>query len=335
MNDLFQSTVDRDEFQQWLGLGTAPLTVWQDEKAVVTLSRLEKNPSMDYLYRIGVEQDNSISWDSSMLFCGVYDKEHGTLYLTKDSMRILTDGKFPLVTEGGPSMVEEISSRVNERVESMIANDRNNLPISEVSGYQALRDLKDYQVYDAWAEAIQHVFSGKEPDRQFYSGYALDGLPEEAFIAYITDPEYFIQTEADQYIKNNQENLLLQFLKNDARLAEYQALVQNTDDPIHRMKAITDAIKSCGAKTVTVTVQKDGQELAFKTAADSLIGHRGYYRTSDIPASDRKEFERLFGRNAGYKVEDVVKITYGRNTIYEAPPVQAEDLGQAMQMGGM
>ena len=52
MNDLFQSTVGRDEFQRWLGLGTAPFTVWQGEKAVVTLSRLEKNPSVDYLYRI-------------------------------------------------------------------------------------------------------------------------------------------------------------------------------------------------------------------------------------------------------------------------------------------
>ena len=246
MNDLFQSTVDRDEFQQWLGVGTAPLTVWQDEKAVVTLSRLEKNPSMDYLYRIGVEQDNSISWDSSMLFCGVYDKEHGTLYLTKDSMRILTDGKFPLVTEGGPSMVEEISSRVNERVESMIANDRNNLPISEVSSYQALRDLKDYQVYDAWAEAVQHVFGGREPDRQFHSGYALDGLPEEAFIAYIADPEYLIQTEADQYIKNNQEKLLLQFLNNDARLAEYQALMQDTGNPIHRNLLLCSSCANSG-----------------------------------------------------------------------------------------
>lgn len=335
MKDLFRSTIGRDEFQQWLEAGTALFTARQGEKVDAIFLRLEKSPSVDYLYRAVMGEDNTISWDNNMTCCGVYDKEHGDLYLSKESCRILMDGSSPFVTEAGPSMTREISSRVNKRVENMIANDRNNLPISEVSGYQALRDLKDYQVYDAWAEAVQHVFSGREPDRQFHSGYALDGLPEEAFIAYITDPEYFIQTEADQYIKNNQEKLLLQFLKNDARLAEYQALVQNTDDPIHRMKAITDAIKICGAKTVTVTVQKDGQELAFKTAADSLIGHRGYYRTSDIPASDWKEFERLFGRNAGYKVEDVVKITYGRNTIYEAPPVQAEELGQAMQMGGI
>ncbi len=335
MNDLFQSTVGRDEFQEWLGLGTAPFTIWQGEKAVVTLSRLEKNPTVDYLYRIGVGKDNSISWNSSMQFCGVYDREHRALYLTQDSLRILMDGKFPLVTEFGISITKTINDRVNRRVEDIIANNRNNLPISEVSSDQALRSLEYYQKYGVKEDVIQQFFSDQEPDSQFHSEYALNGLPEAAFIAYITDPELFAQTEADQYIKSNQEDFLLQFLENDTLLAEYQALVQDTGNPIHRMKAITDAINGCGAKTVTVTVQKGGQELTFKAAADSLTGHRNYYSTSDIPASDRREFERLFGRYADYNAENVVKITYGRNTIYEAPEAPAEEMEPVMQMGGM
>ena len=335
MSDLFQSTVGRDEFQQWLGLGTAPFTIWQGEKAVVTLSRLEKNPSVDYLYRIGVGKDNSISWNSSMLFCGVYDREHRALYLTQDSQRILMDGKFPLVTEAGPSMAEEISRRVNERVESTIANDRNNLSQREITGWQASHDLEYYRDHGVKESVIRQFFSNQEPDGQFHSDYKLDELPETAFIAYITDPDLFVQTEAEQYIKNNQEKFLLQFLKTDALLAEYQALMQDTDNPIHRMKAITDAVKGCGAKTVTVTVQKDGQELTFKAAANSLTGHRNYYSTSEIPASDRRGFERLFGRYADYNAEDIVKITYGRNTIYDAPATPVEEMGPTMQMGGM
>ncbi len=44
-------------------------------------------------------------------------------------------------------------------------------------------------------------------------------------MAWLQDPEGFIQTEADQYIKVNQEKFLLQFLKNDALLKEYQTLL--------------------------------------------------------------------------------------------------------------
>ena len=53
-----------------------------------------------------VFQINTISWDSSLLFCGVYDTEHRTLYLTKDSLNIFTAGKFPLVTETGRRMAK-------------------------------------------------------------------------------------------------------------------------------------------------------------------------------------------------------------------------------------
>ena len=101
------------------------------------------------------------------------------------------------------------------------------------------------------------------------------------------------------------------------------------------MKAITDAVKDSGAKAVTVTIQKDGAELTFKTAADSLTGHRGYYSTYYIPAQDRREFERMFGRNADYNADEITRITYGKKTIYEALPAQTEEPIRGIEMGGM
>ena len=335
MKDLYRSAIARDDFQRWLDLGHAPFTICSGEKAVVTLSRLEKGPSVDYLYRISPAQDNSISWDNSLLFCGVYDTEHGSLYLTKDSLSAFTGGKFPPVSEVGPSVAGEIGSRISQLVEDTITNDRNNLAVQEVTDWQALRDLQYYREHGARNEALSRFFSGDAPDGVFRSGYTLEELPEAAFMAYMRDPEGFIQTEAEQYIKINQEKFLLQFLENDALLTEYQALVQDTGSPYYRMKAITDAIKDSGAKTVTVTIQKDGAELTFKAAADSLTGRRSYYSTYYLPAQDRREFERLFGRNADYNAEEIMRITYGKKTIYEAAPVQAEEPIRGMEMGGM
>ena len=137
-----------------------------------------------------------------------------------------------------------------------------------------------------------------------------------------------IEREAGQYIKDHQEQSLLTFLENDALRGEYTALLRDEENPIHRMKAITDAVKASGAKTVTVTVAKPEGELTFKTAADSLTGYRNFYSSYDIPAQDWREFERMFGKYADYHAEDITRITYGRNTIYEAPPALVEDLEQ-------
>ena len=335
MEDLIQCSVARDDFQRWLACGYGPLTVSNGDKSAATLVSLEKDPSVNYLYQTVVGKDNSISWSNSLMFCGVYNTENQALYLTEDSARLLTGGQYPLAAKTSPSVVKEIRGRINQRVEGIIANDRNNLPVQEVTGDIARRNLEYYQQYGAKEDAVRMFFNGEAPDGQFHSGYALDRLPEATFLAYIRDPESFIQAEAEKYIKNNQEKFLLQFLENDALLTEYQALTQDTGSPIHRMKAITEAIKASGAKTVTVTVQKEGQELTFKTAASSLTGHRDYYSTYDIQASDRREFEKTFGRYADYRAEDVARITYGRNTIYEAAPVQAEAPVESLGMGGM
>ena len=265
----------------------------------------------------------------------MYDTENQALYLTEDTLASLTNGQFPLVVGIGPSAVEEICDGINRRVEDTIANDRNNLSMREITNGMTLRDLQYYQEYGAKQDAVQQIFEGSAPDGQFHSDYTMDRLSEPAFLAYLQDPEGFVRTEAKKYIKANQERFLLQFLKNDALLAEYQALAADAADPIHRMKAITDAVKASGAKTVTVTVEKEGQELTFKTRADSLVGHPSYYSTYYIPASDRREFEKLFGRHADYTAEDVTRITYGRNIIYEAAPAQTEELAEETGMGGM
>ena len=69
------------------------------------------------------------------------------------------------------------------------------------------------------------------------------------------------------------------------------------------------------------------------------MGHRNNYSTFHIPAADRRKFEEAFGRHAEYTAEDITRITYGRNTIYEAPPAPAEEIVSGtettMQMGGM
>ena len=86
---------------------------------------------------------------------------------------------------------------------------------------------------------------------------------------------------------------------------------------------------------MTVTVQRDGEVLSFRTGTTPLRGRYNSYSASHIGIADRREFERLFGRSANYSAEDIIRITYGKKTLYEAPPIQAEDMAERIEMGGM
>ena len=56
--------------------------------------------------------------------------------------------------------------------------------------------------------------------------------------------------------------------------------------------------------------------------AGILTGHRNYYSAYHIQARDRQEFQDMFGRHADYDAKDIIRITYGRKTIYEAAPAK-------------
>lgn len=261
MKKLFLCSGIREDFQRWLGCGVGPLTITQRGQAAVTLNSLPKTERIDYLYCAAAES-GGITWDNDLKFFGVYDHRDGSLYMTLDSLRsdAVKDMVAPMEADA-LTMDEIINAAVNRRVEETIANDRNNLPVTELTSTMALHDLKEYQLCGAKEKAVDLFFSGEKPDEQFHSSFVLEGPQEAAFIAYITDPELFVEDEAEMYLKVHGETLLLNFLKNDALLAEYQTLMQDTHDPIHRVKGIRDAVIGWKAKTVCVTIRKDGQEL--------------------------------------------------------------------------
>jgi hypothetical protein len=85
------------------------------------------------------------------------------------------------------------------------------------------------------------------------------------------------------------------------------------------VKRIIRAIKDTPAKTVTVSIRKDDIELTFKAEADQFRKDCiTNYSDYDIVASDRQEFRRIFGKNANYTPEEIIKIEYARNVLYQA-----------------
>lgn len=99
--------------------------------------------------------------------------------------------------------------------------------------------------------------------------------------------------------------------------------MDDKENAIHLVKRIKSAMESTSAKTVNVTIYKDGIEFPFKTKADDLRRDcKSSYSSWSIAAADRRRFEELFGKYADYTPKDICCITYGRNVLYR---VEKED----------
>ena len=138
-------------------------------------------------------------------------------------------------------------------------------------------------------------------------------------LSYILDPQGYAAKEATDYMEGNQEEMLFDFLCNDVELAEYQALVDDRDNPVHIVKKIMAAMNTTSAKTVNVTICKDGEEFSFKTEAQELRRDcKNYYGSWYMVAVDRRRFEARYGRSADYYPQEIIRITYARAVLYEA-----------------
>lgn len=233
-------------------------------------------------------------------------------------------------------MLEDLNAHVNASVERILAGDRTKLPVTNVTSEALMQELADYRKSGARADAVQQFMSGRERKRaSFVSCYHVDHLAGDSMAAYLEDPDKYIEAQAEDYIKNSGEKLLVQFLKSDALAAELAQINSEADSPLHRMRAITNALYQSRAETVCVTIQKDGELLSFQAPVRTLEGYQESYSAWEITAPDRKDFARLIGEQGTYQAEDIVQITDGQSVLYTAPAHQTQDMAEDAAMGGM
>lgn len=125
-------------------------------------------------------------------------------------------------------MLEELNAQVNASVERILAGDRTKLPVKKVADEALMQELEGYRESGARADAIQRFMSGRVY-ASFVSCYHVDHLTGDSMAAYLEDPDEYIQAQAEDYIKNSGEKLLVQFLKLDALTAELAQINSEAD----------------------------------------------------------------------------------------------------------
>lgn len=258
MSQQKQAPLPRQEFQEWLENAAVPVLVLQKGKHLGSVVKVPATPEIDYLFGCETFYGERISWSDRLEFCGLYDRQHQALHLLDDPLPNFVSGLTEEECQDSTAFGKRIAQEVDRYVEAAISNERSRLSVRELTSERNINSYRYYKGTEAGREAASLVFSGEKPDVQFHSEY-YTSLTEDTLLSYLKSPEDYIKTTAEQYMRDNQEEFLAQFLKKDALLAEYQMLSQDSDAPVYRMRAITDALQKSGAKTVNVTVGKRGE----------------------------------------------------------------------------
>lgn len=309
-----------DTFTRWLASGDMGQCCFQEKGYGYIVIRVEKTPDFEYLFSQRRYDKEGMKRDSTFKYVGIYCRKDGLLYDAEYDLTSLEDDPEPLQKRSAEALREQLKVAVREKVEAAIGNDKGNLQITELTDSGLLSQLTYARQHGAKEAARRQYLDTEDFDPPaFACNYDPDRWKEDSLLAYILDPEGYTEQQAKEYIEENQETMLHNFLYNEAVMQEYRAILEDKENPVHTVKKIMDAMRTTSAKTVNVTVLKEGVEFTFKTEATALRGDcTSYYHTWNIVAADRKKFEQTFGRNADYRPAEILRITYARNVLYEA-----------------
>ena len=141
-------------------------------------------------------------------------------------------------------------------------------------------------------------------DIRFQCGYYLDRSSSALMLRYLKYHDATVEEAATGYWQTHQDDMLLELRKNEIlreklRVLEarekLRVLEANPNHPLHKQKAVMDAVKDSGAKTVYVTIIKGGEEYSFKYSADRLSRYmEGKYSARLLRAL--RQIQRLHSR---------------------------------------
>ena len=310
------------QFETWLRSGETNLLFLKLERESYIFLRLPKRPGFDYLFAQRQYRGDGALRADDFEYVGIYNAADGLVY-DADYALIHAEGLDDTLAERSKGCLRKrLKQDVRALVERRVAGDRSNLAIRELTDAQSLERLEQYRKYRAQPAARELILGGLTlEDAGFSCHYRPDQWTEDALLDYLADPLGYAEREAERFWADagHQAEMLLDFLAHDALTVEYEKLAADAENPVHTVRRIMEAVTFTDAKTVTVTICKDGQDFTFKTEASVLRRDcTNTYGTWYIAAADRREFEKRFGRSAEYAPGEIVRITYARKVLYEA-----------------
>lgn len=310
-----ETQILNENFFNWLKqTGSKAFTAESPEVADLNyyLVRVEKNKSFDYLYYQRQYNNKGICRDDGFEYAGIFCRKDGKLYDWQHGVQNLVDEDVK--KRSARKLKENLEAAVRQLIETAVADDRRKLRINGLSDPTWLRRWHDDQCHFAQYRARSRFLENEGLQFPiFQCAYIAKDWTEDSLLLYILDSKEYAAKEAECYWENAQEEMLFCFLSNDAETKEYQALLDDTENPVHTIKKIMMAMKKTDAKTVNVTINKEGKEFTFKTEAwDLRRDCEDYYPIWRIVAADRREFQTRFGKNTYYRPKEIVCITHGK-----------------------
>lgn len=243
--------------------------------------------------------------DSSLKYAGIYDKEKDILFdLGYDLRNALELSWKDKLFKDMSELELELIAKLNACVDDYVYQNKEEF-------YEADKDYEGYvDISDVEFDFIQGEIIYK-----YHTN--IHKVSNEDILKYLDDEEYVFEWAFD-YIQRNKKNIGEKLKDNDVKNEYLTYIISNKNHPLHKAREIRMSLEKSKASMVHVYIYKNDLVFDFKYDKSSLMYgvSNSYISTYNMPAPDRREYEKLFGKNTDFDFNDIYKIEYRNKPIY-------------------
>jgi len=302
----------------WLKAENQMMCIVEDPYSKYGFIKLPLVEGFDILYVCKAIRNGHISLLRELEYQGFYERKTGLLYNVQYCMRNYISEE--LYEERSADNLRSIFREdVRELVEQMVGEFEHTIKLDK-----STENIQKEKKYYAETQARSVFLKGSDADFTYQCHYDANNF-EYDLIEYVCDRENFTRETAKKYCETKKDSIIEDIVLNLMTKDIISSLEKGSDKHLATMRDIIASVPP-ECRMVTVTTVINDKELTFKYNASALRTDCGpYYSTLDIPAKEREEFEKIYGANADFRPQDITKITYSRNTLYEKPSEVADN----------
>ena len=163
-----------------------------------------------------------------------------------------------------------------------------------------------------------YLQNGSLADIHFIPQISLEASFSDAiYLLFLEYGEQAAEKIARQWIKRNIPYISQQRILYGCVRDEFREILDTPNDRIHKIKHLIQALNETRHKAVQVILCRKKKVIQVNMSVEELCNPKGYYSIRGCSQKDRATLERMFGKTAEFRIEDIQSVSYGGIVLYE------------------
>lgn len=250
-------------------------------------------------------------------FAGLFSKKNRSLYDVDDKLTAMLGLSEEMGFPNRSDIRKEAERCISQKAEEMLSTCwQDFLYQSECDTKSLLPMVRRSEI----RERAEHHYlqNGSLADIQFIPRISLGASFSDAtYLLFLEYGEQAAEKIAKQWIKRNIPYISQQRILYGCVRDEFREILDTPNDRIHKIKLLMQALNGTCHKAVQVILCRKKSIIEVNMPVEELCNPNGRYSIRGCSKKDRTTLERMFGKTAEFRIEDIRSVSHGGTVLYE------------------